>query len=234
MTEQLIGVPIVGTPVVAGAGFVVLLLVLFAYAWTDLVLSVVHEGGHMVMAVVTFRGFEWFRINGTGSATTRLVDDSWGPGDFILTLAGYLAPPVLGLGGAAVLVRGNAWGVLVIFAILMFAAFLYATGGLANAATLLALVGTLLVLWRGSAFLQLTVAVAIVWLLLIGGVIDAVRMGRTGGADAAVMARRTWVPAIVWQAFWVTVSLVCLYAGGRLLFVGTAWPAGVWPFDARA
>jgi hypothetical protein len=232
--DDLIGVPVVGAPVVAGAGFVVLLLVLFAYAWTDLILSVVHEGGHMVMAVVTFRGFRWFRIIGTGSAETELVDDSWGPGDFILTLAGYLAPPLLGLGGAAVLARGNAWGILVISAILMFAAFLYAREGLANVVTLAAAGALLLLLWRGSAFLQLTVAVVIVWLLLIGGVIDAVKMGRRGGADAAVMARRTWIPALVWQAFWVTVALVCLYAGGRLLFVGTAWPAGVWPFDVRA
>jgi hypothetical protein len=31
----------------------------------------------------------------------------------------------------------------------------------------------------------------------------------------------------------VTAAIVCLYAGGRLLFTGTAWPAGVWPFDVR-
>ncbi|MDT7744319.1 MAG: hypothetical protein QOE59_3397 [Actinomycetota bacterium] len=232
--DELIGVPVVGAPVVAGAGFIALLLTVFAYVWTDLILSVVHEGGHMVMAVLTFRGFRSFRIIGTGNAATRIVDDSWGPGDFILTLAGYLAPPLVGLGGAAVLARGNAWGVLVIAAILMFGAFLYAEEGLANVVTVVAFAGLLLLLWRGSAFLQLTVAVLIVWLLLIGGVVDAVKMGRTGGADAAVMARRTWIPALVWQAFWVTVALVSLYAGGRLLFVGTAWPAGVWPFDVRA
>ena len=48
------------------------------------------------------------------------------------------------------------------------------------------------------------------------------------------MSQLTFIPPIVWQAFWVTVSLVCLYAGGRLLFVGTAWPAGVWPFGVPA
>ena len=231
---ELIGVPVVGAPVVAGAGFIALLLTVFAYAWTDLILSVAHEGGHMVMAVLTFRGFRSWSILGTGSAVTRVVDGSWGVGDMIGTLAGYLAPPLLGLGGAAVLARGNAWGVLVIAAMLMFGAFLYASGGLANVVTLVAFGGILLLLWRGSAYLQLTVAVAIVWLLLIGGVVDAVKMGRTDGADAAVMARSTWIPALVWQAFWVTVAIVCLYAGGRLLFVGDAWPDGVWPFDVRA
>lgn len=232
--DELIGVPVVGAPVVAGAGFIVLLLVLFADAWTDLILSVVHEGGHMFTAVLTLRGFSWFRIRGTGSAVTEGIDTSWGPGDMITTLAGYLAPPVLGLGGAAVLAKGNAWGVLVVAAILTFWALLYAKGGLANVVTIAAFGGILLLLWRGSAYLQLTVAVVIVWLLLIGGVLDSVRMGRTGGADAAVMARSTWIPALVWQAFWVIAAIVCLYAGGRLLFTGTAWPAGVWPFDVPA
>ena len=110
----------VGTPVVAGAGFIALLLTVFAYAWTDLILSVVHEGGHMVMAVLTFRGFRSWSILGTGSAVTRVNDGSWGVGDILGTLAGYLAPPLVGLGGAAVLARGNAWGVLVIAAMLMF------------------------------------------------------------------------------------------------------------------
>jgi hypothetical protein len=231
---DLIGVPVVGAPVVAGAGFIVLLVILFANSWANLLLAVVHEGGHMVMAVLTFRGFSWFRIMGPGSAETRLVDDSWGPGDFILTLAGYLSPPLLGLGGAAVLARGNAWGVLVVAAILMIWAFLYAKEALANVVTLIAFGGVLLLLWRGSTYVQLTVAVAIVWLLLIGGLISAVRMDRGDKSDAWWMARRTWIPALVWQAFWVTVAIVCLYAGGRLLFTGTAWPPGVWPFDVRA
>ena len=231
--DELIDVAIVGEPVVYGAGFVALLLLVFAFPWADLVLSTAHEGGHMVLAVLTFRGFRSWRIIGTGNAATTLVDGSWGVGDFLVRLAGYLAPPLLGLGGAYLLADGNAWGILVIAAILFFGAFLYAREGLANVATAAALAGVLILLWRGSTFLQLTVAAGLVWLMLLGGVVDAVTMGRTGGADAAVMARRTWIPALVWQAFWVTVALVCLYAGGRLLLVGDAWPDGVWPFDER-
>ncbi len=232
--DELIGVPVVGAPVVAGAGFIVLLLILFAGAWTDLILSVVHEGGHMFLSVLTFRGFRSFRIIGTGSAVTEGINASWGPGAMITILAGYLAPSLLGLGGAAVLATGNAWAVLIGAAILTFWAFLYAREGLANVVTFAAFGGVLLLLWRGSPYLQLTVAVVIVWLLLIGGVIDSVKMDRTGGNDAALMARSTWIPAILWQAFWVTASLVSLYVGGRLLFTGTAWPAGLWPLDVPA
>ena len=231
--DELIGVPVVGAPVVAGAGFFALLILVFTGPWGRSLVTVAHEGGHMVASVLTLRGFRHFRLEPNADGATRLTDGSWGVGDLVMRLSGYLFPPLLGLGGAAVLAGGNAWGVLVIAAVLLFASFLYAYGGLANTITAVALAGVLLALWRGSALLQTSLAVGAVWLLLIGGLIDSIRMSRTGGADADLMARRTWVPAIVWQAFWVTVALVCLYAGGRLLFVGTAWPAGVWPFDVR-
>jgi hypothetical protein len=231
---ELIGVPVVGTPVVAGAGFIALLLLVFTGPWARSLVTVAHEGGHMIASVLTLRGFHHFRLEPNADGATRLSDGSWGVGDLIMRLSGYLSPPLFGLGGAAALAGGNAWGVLAIATVLLFASFLYAHGALANTITALALAGVVLVLWRGSAFVQIAVAVGAVWLLLIGGFIDSVRMSRTGGADADMMARRTWIPALVWQTFWVTVAIVCLYAGGRLLFVGSAWPAGVWPFDVRA
>ena len=47
------------------------------------------------------------------------------------------------------------------------------------------------------------------------------------------MRRGTAIPQVVWKLFWIAASLVALYAGGRLLLVGDAWPDGVWPFDER-
>lgn len=233
VVDELIDVSIVGQPVVYGAAFIALLIVAFAWSWADPVLSVVHEGGHMAMSVVTFRGFSHWELTNDG-AVTKGVKSSWGPGWFLTAMSGYTAPPVLGLAGAAVLAGGNAWGVLVIAVVLLFGAFYYARGTAANVFVLLVLAGVLLVLGRGSPFLQLTVASAIVWLLLLGGFLDSVRMPRVGNADAAVLARRSFVPALLWQTFFVTVAVVCLYAGGRLLLVGDAWPDGVWPFDVPA
>jgi hypothetical protein len=232
--DDLIGVPVVGQPVVYAAGFLVLLLLAFTGPWARSLVTVTHEGGHMLVSVLTLRGFHHFELKPNADGVTWLRDGSWGVGDLLMRLSGYLAPPVVGLIGASVLANGNAWGVLAAAAFLLLVSFLYAHGALANVITALALIGVIAVLWRGSQTLQVATAAAAVWLLLLGGLIDAVRMSRTDGADADMMARRTWIPAIVWQAFWVTVSLVCLYAGGRLLFVGDAWPDGVWPFDARA
>ena len=231
--DELIGVPVVGAPVVAGAGFVALLILVFTGPWGRSLVTVAHEGGHMVASVLTLRGFRHFRLEPNADGATTVSDGSWGVGDLITRLSGYLFPSLLGLGGAAVLAGGNAWGILAIAALLLFASFLYASGALANTITALALAGVLLALWRGSAVLQTSLAVGAVWLLLIGGFIDSTRMSRRFPSDAYWMARRTWIPALVWQTFWVTVAIVSLYAGGRLLFVGTAWPAGVWPFDVR-
>lgn len=232
--DDLIGVPVVGQPVVYGAAFVVLLLVVFTGPWARSLVTVAHEGGHMIVSVLTFRGFRHFELESNADGATTLTDGSWGAGDLLMRLSGYLFPPLVGLGGAAVLVRGNAWGVLAAAAVLLFVSFLYARGGLANVITAVALAGVVLVLWRGSQLAQVALAAGAVWLLLMGGLVDTVRMSRTGTADAAFMARRTLVPAIVWQAGWLLVALVCLYVGGRLLFVGDAWPDGVWPFDVPA
>jgi hypothetical protein len=232
--DELIGVPVVGQPVVYGAALVVLLVVVFTGDWGGSLVTVAHEGGHMLMAVLTFRGFQYFTMDDGDNAGTRRDNQTWGPGDFLTKLAGYFTPPLLGLGGAAVLVRGNVWAVLVGALVLVFAAFLYARGGLANLVTAIAAVVLILLLWRGAPMLQVAAAAAAVWLMLLGGVRSAVMMSRADSSDAHVLARRYLVPAVLWQVVWVGTALVCLYAGGRLLFIGTAWPAGLWPFDVRA
>jgi hypothetical protein len=233
--DELIGLSVIGQPVVYGAGFIALLLVVFTGSWAGSIVTVAHEGGHMVFSVLTFWGFRHFDLtDGGGGGTDHGREIGWGPGDFILTLAGYLTPPLLGLAGAAILVAGNVWGILAVAALLFGLAFLFAHNGLANVVTLIAAVGIVVTLWRGTPFLQVIVAIVLVWWLLLGGVRSAVIMATDDGSDAAVMGRRYLLPAIVWKAFWVVVAIVCLYAGGRLLFTGTAWPTGVWPFDVRA
>lgn len=235
--DELIGVPVVGQPVVYGAGFIALLLVALTGPWAGSIVTVAHEGGHMFFSVLTFWGFRYFYLNEGprgGGGTDHGREIGWGPGDFVLTLAGYLTPPLLGVAGAAVLVAGNVWGILATAAFLFGLAFLFAHKGLANIVTLIAAAGIVVVLWRGSTPLQVAVALVLVWWLLLGGVRSTVIMATDGDSDAAFMGRRYLLPAVIWKLFWIAVALVCLYAGGRLLFTGTAWPEGVWPFDVPA
>lgn len=232
--DELIDVAVVGQPVVYGAGFVALLLVVFTGSWAGSLVTLAHEGGHAVVAVLSARGLKGIHLGDGGGGVTYFEKGGWGVTLYLLYVAGYLVPPLLGLGGAAVLVAGNVWGVLVGLVVLLAVGFLAAANPLANVVALAALVGVVLVLWQGSTFLQITVAAVAVWWLLIGGVRSAVQMARTSSSDAGQMARLTLLPPTVWKTFWIMVALVCLYAGARLLFVGDAWPDGVWPFDDRA
>ena len=224
----------VGAPVVAGAGFIALLVVVFTGDWGGSLVTVAHEGGHMVMSVLVLRGFKHFSMDDGDNAGTEITDPRWGVGDFLATLAGYATPPLLGLGGAAVLAAGNAWAVLACAIVFLLGAFLYARGGLANLVTAIALVALVLVLWRAPVAVQTATAVGLVWLMLIGGLRSALIMSRKVGSDAYRMARRSLVPTLIWKTLWVGLAVAALYVGGRLLFTGSAWPEGVWPFDVRA
>ena len=62
---------------------------------------------------------------------------------------------------------------------------------------------------------QAATAFALVWLLLIGGVAQAI--GHRGGSDGQKMASSTWIPSFVWWAAWSAIALLCRWSGGRLL-----------------
>ena len=94
-----------------------------------------------------------------------------------------------------------------------------------QALNLLAIVITglsgLLVGWVARAAgvtIQGGTAVVLVWWMLIGGALDStIFLSRAAGSDAGILARRTWIPAIVWHAIWAAIGIVCLWKGGRAL-----------------
>jgi hypothetical protein len=68
-----------------------------------------------------------------------------------------------------------------------------------------------------SGTLQAAFAVGIAWFLLIGGLLDNVRLlgGRSG--DGTALAGLTLVPNVIWSFVWIVVALVALIVGGQLL-----------------
>ena len=69
----------------------------------------------------------------------------------------------------------------------------------------------------GSPMLQAGFAAGVVWILLFGGIRDAVESGTGDTSDAAHLARDTLIPRRAWKAAFVVVALVCLWNGFRLL-----------------
>ena len=142
----------------------------------------------------------------------------------VLTLlAGYVAPSLLGLGGAALLAAGRItlllWAIiLLLFAVLIMIRNVY--GFLAVSATSAAVFA---VSWLAEPDLQAIFAYAAVWFLLIGGVRPVSELqrlrhrGRSRDSDADQLARLTHVPALVWVGLFGLVNVVALVVGGLLL-----------------
>ncbi|MGQ0574972.1 MAG: M50 family metallopeptidase [Pseudonocardia sp.] len=206
-----------GDPVVWLTGAGVLAFVLLASSWAGLLVTVAHEGGHMTLAVLTGRNHGGFTVADNADGATKIKDGSWGAGDLLTTVAGYLTPPLLGLGGAALLVRGQAWSVVWAATFLLAVAAWYARNGLATAVCVLGAAGAGYVAWTGGPELRVGVALAMVWLLLIGGARDTLTLSRGDGSDPYWLARRTWIPRIAWQGLFVFVAGLCLWFGGRSL-----------------
>lgn len=211
-------VPVVGTPLAYGIGFLVLLLVVFAGPWGASLVTVAHEGGHAVVGVLTFRGLKGFNLYEDGGGDTDFDRLYWSVSDLFMRFAGYPMPSLLGWGGADLTRRGHLETVLWLGLLLLLASFFIAANQLAIAITLIA---TLLVGWialAGSPVVQAATAVTLVWWMLIGGAIDAtVWLSRADGSDAAMLARRTWVPRIVWHGLWAAIAIVSLWKGGKAL-----------------
>lgn len=203
--------------VVSSALAVVILLVLVAANAMAAPVVVVHEGGHMVVGLLTGRDVRRFEFKPSGDAVTSFGPWGWGPGRILSGLAGYVAPPLVGLAGAALLVAGYAWALLWAAVVLLVLAWVKARGEIATVVVLVLATAVGYVVLYGSPMLQAGFAAGLVWLLLVGGLRDTVIASTADGTDAAQLARDTLIPRTVWKAVFVAVALFCLWKGIRLL-----------------
>lgn len=211
-------VPVVGQPLAYGIGFGMLLFVVFGGSWTRSLVTVAHEGGHIMVGTLMFRGPKGFTLADGGGGATPLTKYDWSVGDLLMRFAGYPLPPLIGLGGAYLVRSGNTAGVLWAAVLLLLAAFFQAKNPLANVVTLISVLATGWAVWEGSPGVRAAVAVGLVWWMLIGGAYySTIELSRGDGSDAHVLAARTLVPRIVWHAIWAVIGVVCLWKGARAI-----------------
>ncbi|WP_371479619.1 M50 family metallopeptidase [Kitasatospora sp. NBC_00315] len=211
--------------IVLGSAGVALLAVLPHPVWrlTRNVVTIAHEGGHGLAALLTGRRLSGIRLHSDTSGLTVSSGRPTGPGMILTAAAGYTAPSLLGLGGAALLAAGRITALLWISIILLAALLIM----IRNAFGLLSVVVTgaafFLVSWYGGSELQAAFAYLGIWFLLLGGVrpvAELQRKRRHGGArdsDADQLARLTGVAAIVWVTVFLVVALASLALGGSWL-----------------
>jgi hypothetical protein len=193
------------------------------WRWTRNVITIVHEAGHALAALLTGRRLTGIRLHSDTSGLTLSVGRPDGAGMVLTAAAGYISPSLLGLCGVAVLAAGWVTVALWVTTGLLLAMLFMIRNGYGVLSLLLTggVVG--LVAWYASADTQAAFGHAVVWFLLLGGVrpIAELRRQRRAGiarnSDADQLARLTRLPAPLWVFLFGLGSLAALAGGGWLL-----------------
>ena len=215
MTPQLEAA--VRTPIVAAAGVGALLLLVVASRAVRVVGTVAHESGHMAAGILTGHTIRYFEVTSGGAGATYPATWRWGPGRVLMVVAGYLTPPLLGLGGAALFHAAQIQLLLWTAAGLLVLTLVKAEREWTTFAVLLLASATAYVAWFGTPLLQAGFAAWLVWLLLFDGLVSALVAGKQRDTDPDRLFRDTLVPRTVWKAGFVVVAVVCLWKGVVLL-----------------
>ncbi|MFD1657904.1 M50 family metallopeptidase [Streptomyces caeni] len=186
-------------------------------------ITIAHEGGHGLVALLTGRTLTGIRLHSDTSGLTVSRGRPRGLGMILTAAAGYTAPPLLGLGGAALLATGHITLLLWLATALLLVMLVMIRNAYGVLTVVLAGGAFLLVSWLADPQVQAAFAYAVVWFLLVGGVRPAFELqakrsrGGAGDSDADQLSRLTHVPAGLWLFLFHAVSLCSLTGGGRWL-----------------
>jgi hypothetical protein len=210
---------------VLGAGAVALAAVSLRPAWrlTRNAVTIAHEGGHALVALCTGRRLSGIRLHADTSGVTVSYGKPRGPGMVLTALAGYTAPALLGLAGAALLGAGHItallWACVVLLALMLLM--------IRNLYGLLTLLVTgaavFVVTWYATAQVQAAFGDFAVWFLLFGGVRPVFELqwqrsrGRAPQSDADQLAKLTGVPGLAWVLLFGIVALGSAALGAHWL-----------------
>jgi hypothetical protein len=197
------------------------------WRWTRNLVTIVHEAGHALTAVLTGRRLTGIRLHSDTSGLTLSTGRPSGPGMVATAAAGYLAPSLAGLVGVVLLAFDQvtvmlwaATGLLLVMLVMVRNAYgalsLLVTGAIVVAVSLLA-----------GADVQAGFAYAVTWFLLLAGVRPVGELwrerrrwrGQGGRTDADQLARLTHVPGGMWVGFFGLGTLAALAAGGWVLLI---------------
>ena len=185
--------------------------------------TIAHEGGHALVALLTGRKLRGIRLEFDTSGLTLSAGRPTGPGMILTLMAGYIAPSVVGLAGAWIL-GGNRITLLLWLAAVLLLLMLINIRNVFGALSVIA-TGAIVVAvsWYASPQVQAAFAYVGVWFLLIGGVRPVAELrklrsrGRMPDSDADQLARLAHVPAFVWVFLFGLASVAALVVGAFML-----------------
>jgi Peptidase M50B-like len=191
---------------------------------TRTVVTIAHEGGHALAALLTGRRLHSVRVLHTTAGVTVSSGSRSGPGIVVTTAAGYTAPPLLGLGAAALVASGHLASMLLISLAGLAALAVAVRNVYGMLAVLVTGAAIALVLWRGSPLAEAAACYLLTWFLLLGGVRPVLELQRTrrrhpgGATDADQLAALTGLPGWFWVGVFGVIALAAL-AGGAVWLI---------------
>jgi hypothetical protein len=185
--------------------------------------TIAHEGGHALVALLTGRKLRGIRLEFDTSGLTLSAGRPSGPGMMFTLLAGYIAPSLVGLAGAWIL-GGNRITLLLWLAVVLLLLMLINIRNVFGVVSLV-ITGAIVfgVSWYASPQVQAAFAYVGVWFLLFGGVrpvgeLQRLRSrGRMPESDADQLGRMTHVPALFWVTVFYLVNVAALVVGAVML-----------------
>lgn len=208
-----------GPLVTAGAALVVVLSP-GLWRWARTVITIVHEGGHALAAVLVGRRLHGIRLHTDTSGLTVSRGKRTGPGMVFTAFAGYPAPAVLGLGFAVLVRFGLPDVVLLVAAIMLLGVLIVVRNAFGFVAVIATAAGLAVVVYLGGPRIEAAFVAAIAWFLMLGSLratLDLRSLRRAGGAgdsDVDQLGRLTGIPGGLWWFVMVLGALVCLVVGG--------------------
>ena len=210
--------------VIGATALAALIIVTGTSSWrvAGKVITIAHEGGHALVSVLSGRRLEGIRLHADSSGVTYSRGRRHGPGLVATSAAGYLAPPLLGVGAAALVAERHETAMLWLALVLLAATFLAIRNAFGALAVLVTAGGVFAVSYFAPAAVQAGFAYLAVWFLLLGGmrpVLELLRRRRyrTGVTDADQLGQLTGTSSGVWVALFLLVSTAALALGARLL-----------------
>ena len=187
------------------------------------VVTLVHEAGHAVVALLTGRRLNAVRLHSDTSGLTISSGRPRGPGMVAMAAAGYLAPSVLGLACIWLVDAGHTswalWASLLTLALILL--HIRNWFGLLVVALAGGVVAVLI--WRTSSEAQDLAASVLAWFLLVAAPRAALdlwshrRHARSRTTDADLLARLTHVPAGLWNVLLLLATVAALLLAVTLL-----------------
>ena len=187
------------------------------------VVTLVHEAGHAMVALLTGRRLNAVRLHSDTSGHTISSGRPRGPGMVAMAAAGYLAPSVLGLACIWLVAADHTawalWAALVTLALML----LYVRNWFGLLVVALAGGAVAALIWRTATEVQDLAATVLAWFLLVAAPRTTLdlwshrRRTRSRTSDADLLARLTHIPAGVWNALLLLATVGALLVAVALL-----------------